>query len=55
MVGGVLPKLLDAGIKIPHDLEIVAYGDYPYLRYFRPSITSLHIQVEEMSKMCLKY
>lgn len=40
---GVLQAIGEHGIRVPDDMEIVAYGDTVVLHYLSPTITSLRV------------
>ncbi len=54
MAIGALPVFKKHGIEIPRDMEIVSYGDNPQDEFSIPSLTSIHMPLEEMSKDCMK-
>jgi DNA-binding LacI/PurR family transcriptional regulator len=50
---GALRYLHKQGIRVPEDLEILSYGDNPQDAFIVPSLTSIHMPIEEMSRDCL--
>lgn len=54
MAIGALAAFQRHGIKIPDDIEILSYGDNPQEGYTTPSLTSIHMPVEEMSFDCIR-
>ena len=51
---GALSVLHQHCIRIPEQMEIISYGDNPQDAYTIPSLTSLRMPLEEMSRDCLK-
>lgn len=39
----------ESGLRLPHDLSLVAYNDSPVARYLEPPLTTVHMPLEEMS------
>lgn len=54
MAVGALPVFKERGIEVPRDMEVLSYGDNQQDAYMIPSLTSLHMPVEEMSYDCLR-
>lgn len=54
MAVGALPVFRAHGIDIPHDMELLSYGDNPHDAYMSPSLTSFRMPVEEMAFDCVK-
>lgn len=54
MAVAALPVFHHAGIRIPHDMEIVTYGDHEAERYSVPSLSTVKLPVEEMAAACLR-
>ncbi len=50
---GALRYLHTRGIRVPEDVEILSYGDNPQDAFGVPSLTSIHMPIEEMSRDCL--
>lgn len=50
---GALRYLHEHSICVPEDIEILSYGDTPQDAYILPSLTSIHMPIEEMSRDCL--
>jgi DNA-binding LacI/PurR family transcriptional regulator len=53
MAIGALKKFHDAGIRIPADVEIVGFDDDPGTQYTIPTLSTVHLPVEEMAGECL--
>lgn len=54
MAIGALPAFLKAGVAIPEDMELVTYGDNPMEAFVSPSLSTLHLPLEEMSCACVE-
>jgi DNA-binding LacI/PurR family transcriptional regulator len=54
MAIGALTVFQKHGIRVPEDMEILSYGDNPQEAYTIPTLTSVHMPVEEMSYDCIK-
>ena len=54
MAIGALPVFHRHGIGIPGDMEIISYGDNPQDAYTVPSLTSIRMPLEDMSRDCMK-
>ena len=54
MVPGALEACRQRGIRIPEDMELVAYGESSYFELSSPSVTSIHGLVEETSRRALE-
>jgi DNA-binding LacI/PurR family transcriptional regulator len=39
----------ESGLRLPHELSLVAYNDSPVARYLEPPLTTVHMPLEEMS------
>ena len=50
MAVGALKAFHDGGVRIPHDLSIVAMGDPPFAAYTIPALTTLVLPVPEAGK-----
>ena len=54
MAIGAIAAFQRHGIQIPDDIEILSYGDNPQEAFTTPSLTSIHMPVEEMSYDCIR-
>ena len=46
---GSLGAFKSSSVKIPHDVEIITYGDSDYLEYTSPSISAIYAPIEEIT------
>jgi DNA-binding LacI/PurR family transcriptional regulator len=51
---GAYSALRSLGIGIPRDMEVLAYGDNELAKHMTPSLTSIHVPIEEMGRDCLR-
>ncbi len=49
---GALKALHEAGICVPDDIELVGHDDDEVTRYTVPSLTTVHLPVEQMAEAC---
>ena len=54
MVFGVLDACRERGIRIPQDLELVAYGESALLSHSTPSVTTIHGLIDDTSRYALE-
>jgi LacI family transcriptional regulator len=54
MAVGALMALHEAGIQVPNDVEIVGYDDDEVTKFTIPTLTTVHLPVEEMAGECVK-
>ncbi|HLU43680.1 MAG TPA: LacI family DNA-binding transcriptional regulator, partial [Natronosporangium sp.] len=52
-VFGILPTLVERGIRIPADLSLVCYEDIPWLRWWRPPITVVDNGAPELAELAV--
>lgn len=50
MAVGALSYFQEAGIRVPHDLSVIAYDDTPSADFSAPRLTSVHIPWREMTQ-----
>jgi LacI family transcriptional regulator len=50
MAVGALSYFQEAGIRVPHDLSVIAYDDTPSAEFSAPRLTSVHIPWREMTE-----
>lgn len=51
---GVLRACEELGIRVPQDMELIAYGDVSGLKYTRPSVSVIHVPVFRHTEATLK-
>jgi len=51
---GAYSALRSLGVRIPRDMEVLAYGDNELAKHMTPSLTSIHVPIEEMGRDCLR-
>ena len=49
----LIKALKSNNIDVPHDVEIISYGDNSWTQAVSPTMTSIRLDVEEMSSECL--
>jgi LacI family transcriptional regulator len=54
MAVGALMALHEKGVKVPEEIEIVGYDDDEVARFTIPTLSTVHLPVEEMAGECLK-
>lgn len=47
---GIVIACREAGVNIPEDLELLAYGDNSAFAYFTPTISAVHMSVEKLAE-----
>lgn len=50
MAIGAVGAAVEAGRRIPGDLKMVGYDDIEFARFFHPSLTTMHVDREEMGR-----
>ncbi|MGV3619152.1 MAG: GntR family transcriptional regulator [Fimbriimonas sp.] len=45
---GAMTALKEAGIKVPGDVSIVGFGDFPIARFWEPGLTTVQLQLAEL-------
>ncbi len=53
MAVGALSYFQEAGIRVPHDLSVIAYDDTPSAEFSAPRLTSVHMPWREMTQNAL--
>ncbi len=53
MAVGALSYFQEAGIRVPHDLSVIAYDDTPSAEFSAPRLTSVHLPWREMTRNAL--
>lgn len=51
---GMIQELKKAGVEIPDRMEVMSYGDNPWVDIFSPALSSIRLPVEEMYGTCLQ-
>jgi LacI family transcriptional regulator len=49
MAVGALSYFQEAGIRVPHDLSVIAYDDTPSAEFSAPRLTTVHMPWREMT------
>ena len=53
MAAGAVHAIYEHGLKIPDDIKLISYGDSQLEEYMTPSLTAIHMPMEEMAAECL--
>ncbi|MDM5336406.1 LacI family DNA-binding transcriptional regulator [Fictibacillus enclensis] len=53
MATGALTALHEAGVRVPEDIEIVGHDNNENTKFTIPSLTTVHLPVEEMADACI--
>jgi len=51
---GVYKAAAEAGLRIPDDVSVVGFGDFPFASYMTPSLTTIHTPLREMGAEAAK-
>ena len=51
---GVIKAVREAGLRIPDDISLIFFDNYPYLDFLEPPVTRIGQMVDEMGKMAVK-
>jgi len=54
MAIGALARMHEMGIKVPDDIEIVGHDDNESSKFSIPSLTTVHLPIEEMAEACVR-
>lgn len=54
MAVGALKALDECGVKVPEELEIIGYDNDEVTNYTVPTLSTVHLPVEDMAGECLK-
>ena len=54
MAAGAVRAIHEHGLAIPDDIKLVSYGDSQLEEYMTPSLTAIHMPLEEMAAECLQ-
>ena len=47
---GLLGRLNEAGVSVPHDISVAGYDDIPFTRYSTPSLTTVSVPKDELGR-----
>ena len=50
----IMKVLIDDGVKIPEDIEIVGFDDIPQWQVFTPELTTVHTFTDELGRTAAK-
>lgn len=53
MAAGAVRAIHKCGLKIPEDIKFVSYGDSQFEEFITPSLTMIHMPLEEMAAACI--
>ncbi|MFJ3490586.1 LacI family DNA-binding transcriptional regulator [Leifsonia aquatica] len=53
MALGVVKALADHGVRVPEDVSVVGFDDVPESRYYRPGLTTVHLDFEEVGRLAV--
>lgn len=51
---GAMSALKEFGVRIPHDVSIVGFDDLPYCEISNPKLTTVHVNIEQLSAIVVK-
>lgn len=51
MALGVVKALADAGLRVPEDVSVVGFDDVPESCYYRPALTTVRLDFEEVGRL----
>ncbi len=51
---GVLKAVREAGLRIPNDISLIFFDNYPYLDFLEPAVTRIGQKTDEMGKMAVR-
>lgn len=51
---GLIRRLLELGVKLPEQLSIIGFDDIQPAQYIYPTLTTVHQDIKEKSKLCAK-
>jgi LacI family transcriptional regulator len=54
MAIGALAAFHEAGVRVPEDIEIIGYDNNEHTKFTIPSLSTVHLPVEEMATECVK-
>ena len=53
MALGLIAGLREAGINVPHDVSIAGFDDNPDAAFYRPALTTVHLDLEGEARTCV--
>jgi DNA-binding LacI/PurR family transcriptional regulator len=53
MALGVVKALSECGVRVPEDISIVGFDDVPEARYYRPALTTVRLDFEEVGRLAV--
>lgn len=54
MAVGILKALLEAGLRLPQDMAVIAVGDPPHMAYTYPALTALELPIVEAGRVAAR-
>ena len=54
MASYAIKAIQDSGLKVPEDISVVGYDDTYLAKYSNPSITSVNVPINEISKFAVE-
>lgn len=54
MALGVVKALADAHVRVPEDVSVVGFDDVPESRYYRPALTTVRLDFEEVGRLAVE-
>ena len=52
--GVLYDRLAEAGLRVPEDVSVTGYDDYLFNHVFSSSLTTYHVDMEEMARLAVK-
>jgi DNA-binding LacI/PurR family transcriptional regulator len=53
MALGVVKALSECGVRVPEDISVVGFDDVPEAQYYRPGLTTVHLDFEEVGRLAV--
>ncbi|MFF1876259.1 LacI family DNA-binding transcriptional regulator [Leifsonia sp. NPDC058230] len=53
MALGVVKALSECGVRVPDDVSVVGFDDVPEAQYYRPGLTTVHLDFEEVGRLAV--
>lgn len=53
MALGVVKALSEYGVRVPEDVSVVGFDDVPEARYYRPALTTVRLDFEEVGRLAV--
>ena len=54
MAVGCLYALIEAGVRVPHDIALAGFDDIPISRYVNPPLTTVRVRIAELGRSALE-